>query len=165
MAEKIIWKMFETAYLTDEQVKMFQSDFRYAAEYFVGNRKYKEGIILDFDCPLEKMKHMEDVIALLNALTNSRQFDKISYISDSERGKKTMLTFMLDDLERKAEINAESKVEKKFIMKGKIEGAIQAYDEMGVLPSEIEKKIMNKFNLSEQEAEDYVKKTLNLKLA
>ena len=31
--------LFEIAFLSDEQVSLFQSDFRYVAEYFVGERK------------------------------------------------------------------------------------------------------------------------------
>ena len=68
--------VFEIGYLTDRQVEMFQSDFRFVAEYFVGIRKRKEGLIPEFHYPAERMKHVEAVMELMRALTNSKWFDK-----------------------------------------------------------------------------------------
>ena len=51
-------------------------------------------------------------------------------------------------------------------MKGEIKGAIKLYhDEMNLLPSQIVPKIMNRFNLTQKEAEKYVEAALGLELA
>ena len=74
--------VFEIAYLEDEQVQMFQSDFRFVAEYFVGNRKVKEGLIKEFHLSSEKMKHVREVMELLKALSGSNYFDSIMDIKN-----------------------------------------------------------------------------------
>ena len=60
--------LFEIAFLTDEQVQAFQSDFRYVAEYFVANRKRKEGLEPQITITLEHLKHVEEFIELMNAI-------------------------------------------------------------------------------------------------
>lgn len=100
--------LFEIAYLTDEQVEMFTSDFRYVAEYFVGNRKVKEGTIPTFNYPIEKMRHVEAVIELLNAVTNTDRFSDLGRLI-SERGNESMFTTAIDEAEMKGK--AEGKAE------------------------------------------------------
>ena len=99
--------LFEIAYLTDEQVEMFTSDFRYVAEYFVGNRKVKEGIIPTFNYPIEKMRHVEAVTELLNAVTNTDRFSDLGRLI-SERGKESMFTTAIDEAEMKGRTEGEA---------------------------------------------------------
>ena len=91
--------VFEIGYLTDRQVEMFQSDFRFVAEYFVGIRKRKEGLIPEFHYPAERMKHVEAVMELMRALTNSKWFDKLPDLV-GERGG-VMFTEIFEVIEEK----------------------------------------------------------------
>lgn len=90
--------LFEIAFLPDEQVQRFQSDFRYVAEYFVATRKRKEGLEPTFSVTLEHMKHVEEFIELMNAITNSNRFSTIPNVIQ-ERGEGTMLTILFDEAE------------------------------------------------------------------
>ena len=78
---------------------MFQSDFRFVAEYFVGIRKRKEGLIPEFHYPAERMKHVEAVMELMRALTNSKWFDKLPDLV-GERGG-VMFTEIFEEIEEK----------------------------------------------------------------
>ena len=48
--------------------------------------------------------------------------------------------------------------------RGEIIGAVKTYQEVGIMPTEIIKKIMGRFGLKEAEAEKYVEETLGLQL-
>ena len=105
--------LFEIAFLTDEQVRMFKSDFRYVAEYFVGSRKKKEGIEPSFTLTVEHLKHVEEFIELMNAITNSDRFSALPKMIN-ERGGDTMMTILFDEAEARGkkigEKNGETKV-------------------------------------------------------
>ena len=138
--------LFEIAFLSDEQVGCFTSDFRYVAEYFVASRKKKEGIEPEFTITLEHLKHVEEFIELMNAITNSDRFSSLPKLI-KERGNDTMMTILFDEAEAR----------------GEIKGAIRLYsEEMHLSPLDIVKKIMARFSLKRKEAEQYVKSTLNL---
>ena len=109
--------VFEIGYLTDQQVEMFQSDFRFVAEYFVGIRKRREGVIPEFHYPAEKMKHVEAVMELMRALTNSRRFDKLPELV-GERDE-NMFTEIFDEVEERG-------IEK-GLKQGIVEGTESAY--------------------------------------
>ena len=61
--------LIEVAYLTDEQVRRFKSDFRFVADYFVQMRK--TGTYVG---PTEPVTHFREVIQLLTALGNDARF-------------------------------------------------------------------------------------------
>ena len=96
--------LFEIAFLTDEQVAMFQSDFRYVAEYFVASRKRKEGLEPTFSITLNHLKHVEDFIDLMNAITNSNRFSELPKLI-KERGDESMMTILFDEAEERGKIN------------------------------------------------------------
>lgn len=104
--------LFEIAYLSDEQVNSFKSDFRYVAEYFVANRKRNEGQIPEFMITAEHLKHVEEFVELMNAITNS---DRFSYLPKlyKERGGGSMYTILFDEAEERGEKRGEKKGEKK----------------------------------------------------
>ena len=90
--------LFEIAFLTDEQVQAFQSDFRYVAEYFVENRKRKEGLEPQITITLEHLKHVEEFIELMNAITNSDRFSSLPKLI-KERGDEAVYTILFDEAE------------------------------------------------------------------
>ncbi len=56
--------LFEIAYLTDEQVAMFQSDFKIVADFFVQLRKYRKNATFTDDI----MIHVDEITQLLSVL-------------------------------------------------------------------------------------------------
>lgn len=63
--------IFEIAYLTPEQVKMFKSDFRIVADYFVQMRINK-----DYIPSKETIKHVDEVLKLMSVLTQDERFEQ-----------------------------------------------------------------------------------------
>lgn len=63
--------LFEIACLTEEQVRMFRSDFRIVADYFVQKRK-------NGDCKpsRERMEHVQAVLQLLSVMENDARLMK-----------------------------------------------------------------------------------------
>lgn len=62
--------VFEIAWLRDETVAKFKSDFRIVADYFVQKRKNKKYIPSTLE-----MKHVEEVLNLMYAVTGDRDFE------------------------------------------------------------------------------------------
>ena len=63
--------LFEIAFLSDEQVEMFQSDFKIVADYFVQMRKNKE-----YKPSETQIRHVREVLQLMSVLTNDRRFEE-----------------------------------------------------------------------------------------
>ncbi|MBR1693672.1 MAG: Rpn family recombination-promoting nuclease/putative transposase [Lachnospiraceae bacterium] len=61
--------LFEIAWLTDEQVDMFQSDFRIVADYFVQMRKMGT-----YNGSKENIVHVQEVLNLMTYLTKDNRF-------------------------------------------------------------------------------------------
>ena len=124
--------LFEIAYLTDEQVKQFRSDFRYVAEYFVASRKRKEGLKPEFSITVEHLKHVEEFIELMNAITNSDRFSVLPKLI-KERGGDTMMTILFDEAEARGEKRGisigEARGEKRGIAIGEARGQKRAVDQ------------------------------------
>ena len=65
--------VFDIAYLSDEEVERFQSDFRIVADYFVQMRKDPDNYI-----PSQKeIKHVDEVLKLMKALTGDDSIEEI----------------------------------------------------------------------------------------
>lgn len=63
--------LFEIAFLSEEQVAMFKSDFRIVADYFVQIRKNKDYTPTD-----TQMKHVKEVLQLMSVLTRDHRFEE-----------------------------------------------------------------------------------------
>ena len=76
--------LFEIAYLEDETVSKFKSDFRFVADFFVQRRKtgnYK---------PLpDKVKHLSQLCRLLSVMTSDDSFEN-AYLSLQDKGESNM---------------------------------------------------------------------------
>ena len=132
--------LFEIAYLTDKQVEMFKSDFRFVAEYFVANRKKKEGLEPKYTISLEHLKHVEEFTELMNAITNSNRFSNLPGMM-KERGGAPMFTLLFDEAEAKGEAKGEANSIAELIVKKVKKGKAieQIADEMETTPAEIKK--------------------------
>ena len=63
--------IFEIAWLTDEEVSMFQSDFRLVADYFVQMRKNK-----GYVPPKETIKHVHEFLQLMTVMTGDHRYEE-----------------------------------------------------------------------------------------
>jgi len=66
-------KVFEVAWLSEEQISYFQSDFRIVANFFVNKRKNKNYIP---DDPME-IQHVDEVLKLLQVMTGDARYKRI----------------------------------------------------------------------------------------
>ena len=86
--------LFEIAYLNDEQVQMFQSDFRIVADYFVQMRKNR-----DYKAPATIITHVHELLQLMSVMTKDSRFED-AYNQEMEGGNVSMCE-VLDRVEKK----------------------------------------------------------------
>ena len=103
--------VFEVAWLTEEQISHFRSDFKVVANFFVQKRKNRDYIP---DDPTE-IRHVDEVLKLLKVMTGDRRYEEIFR-------KKKGVRSMCDVAERLEKMGWE-----KGQMEGKIEGKILVY--------------------------------------
>ena len=65
--------VFEVAWLTEEQISHFRSDFKVVANFFVQKRKNRDYIP---DDPTE-IRHVDEVLKLLQVMTGDRRYEEI----------------------------------------------------------------------------------------
>ena len=61
--------LFEIAWLPDETIEKFKSDFRFVADYFSQKRKNQQ-----YKAPAGELKHVREVMELLSAVTQDTRF-------------------------------------------------------------------------------------------
>ena len=103
-------EVFEIAWLTDEQLEMFKSDFKVVARFFVNKRRNPDYVA---DDPTE-IQHVDEVLKLLNVMTGDKRYEKIFQ-------KKKGVRSMCDVAER---------LEKMGMEKGKEEEKIRVYKKL-----------------------------------
>lgn len=113
--------LFEIAYLTDEQVELFQSDFKIVADYFVQSRKNKDYVPAD-----GTVKHIHEVLQMLEALTGDTRFADAR--NTLKGGEATMSEAMLDRLEQRVMQQGMQKGIQKGIQQGMQQGIQKGED-------------------------------------
>ena len=63
--------LFEIAYLSDEQLSLFESDFWIVADYFVQMRKKR-----DYQPTVRRIRHVQETLDLLSVLTGDSSFEE-----------------------------------------------------------------------------------------
>ena len=101
--------LYEIAYLSEEQVQKFTSDFRIVADYFVQMRKNR-----DYKAPETTIKHVHELLQLMSVMTKDGRFEG-AYSQEMERRP----TNMCEVLER---------IENRGIEKGIEKGIAQGED-------------------------------------
>ena len=76
--------VFEVAWLTEEQISHFHSDFRIVANFFANKRKNKDYIP---DDPTE-IKYVDEVLKLLQVMTGDKRYKEI--FSKKKEGVRSM---------------------------------------------------------------------------
>ena len=89
--------VYEIAWLTDEQLNGFKSDFRYVADYFVQMRRTGK-----YNGSKEKMRHVREVLQLMSRLTGDDRFVKVMEEgSITEEGGPKSMSEALDFVENR----------------------------------------------------------------
>ena len=134
--------IFNIAFLDDETVQMFQSDFRIVADFFVQKRKNK-----DYVPDEHKIKHVDEMLKLLQVLTGDDRYN----VKFSETEKKEDIK-MCDVMEKAVN---KGKEEERI---NSIKVLVSSLEEFGISSEAIIEKVMEKFNFSRDEATKYVNK-------
>ena len=134
--------LFQIAYLTHEQVELFQSDFKVVADYFVQKRENGDYIPSSQD-----LTHVQETLQLLSIMTNDNRFEK-AYNTNTD-GQKGGLRNMCDVLDK-----VENRGIAKGIEKGKVEGEIEGKNQMALLVKKLldQSRIDDVKRVSEDEA-------------
>ena len=112
--------LFEIAYLTPEEVNLFQSDFRVVADFFV--QKRENG---DYVPSSQELTHVQETLQLLSIMTNDHRFEEVyNATSYGQEGEVRNMCEILD------------KVENRGIAIGNAEGKSQMADLMKILLDE-----------------------------
>lgn len=123
--------LYEIAFLTSEQVKLFRSDFRYVADYLVQKRTTN-----DYKPSADVIDHVDEVLKLMSVLTDDRRFEEVIQEMPGKGGA-SMCT-VLDKVENRG-------IEKGMaqgLELGKLEGMTQIYyKEMHYSADQIAKKL------------------------
>lgn len=96
--------LFEIAYLSDRQVRMFKSDFKIVADYFVQMRKTR-----NYNPSKENIRHVEELLGLMSAITNDPRFEDRETVLQGRKRRVTMCDVL-------------DKIEERGIKKGRAEG-------------------------------------------
>ena len=99
--------LFEIAYLSEEQVKLFKSDFRFVADYYVQLRKTGKYVPMT-----EDIQHVSELLGIMSALTNDNRYVE-AY--DELKGKERVnMCTVLDEVEARGKALGEAKGEERL---------------------------------------------------
>ena len=137
--------VFDIAFLSDEQLDMFQSDFKIVAKYFVDRRKSGNP-----GFPKDIPKHVDEVLKLLSAMTGDERFvlgwqNHLREESGNRKEGGTMAEKWIDEIEERGVARG--------IVQGEKLGMIKAYSDIGLSIEQIANKV--------EVTVDYVKQVLN----
>ncbi|MBR1471595.1 MAG: Rpn family recombination-promoting nuclease/putative transposase [Lachnospiraceae bacterium] len=99
--------VINVAWLSEEDVSKFKSDFRFVADYYVQMRKTGE-----YTPPDEEVRHMLEVLMLMSELTGDHRFEQaMEKTTEEERSPRTMCE-VLDRVENRGiEIGTDQGIE------------------------------------------------------
>ncbi len=104
--------LFEIAFLTPDQVQMFQSDFKHVADYFVQKRMNN-----DYKPSNEQLKHVDEMLKLMSVLTDDTRFEEVIRELSGKGG--TSMCTVLDKIENKGR--------EEGFAQGELKGMTQVY--------------------------------------
>lgn len=98
-------KVYEIAWLAEEQIEMFTSDFKVVASFFVNKRKKnQEGFWDDTE-----IKHVDEVLKLLSVMTKDTRYEQVLTLTSGKGKVKNMCEVLQSWIDQ-------------GMIKGKIEG-------------------------------------------
>ena len=134
--------VYEIAWLSDEQLASFRSDFRIVAEYFVQMRKTG-----DYHPLPQVMVHAREVLQLMCVLTDDKRFEQA--YNESKEGKEPRT--MCEVLDR-----VENRGLQKGLQKG-IEEFVSICRKFNMSDEEICFEIMGRFQITKAQAGRFMK--------
>ena len=147
--------LFEIAWLSEEQVSMFQSDFRIIADYFVQMRKRR-----DYNPPEIPMAHPREVLQLMSTLTGDERFERALHEREKGREVENMCE-VLDRIETRGIQKGIEQGKRQGMKQGMKQGRIMEFVDLrredGFAVEEILQGLMKKFGLSAKQAKEFVK--------
>ena len=135
--------VFDVAFLTREQVELFQSDFKVVADYFVQMRENN-----DYIPSRETIEHVREVFDLMSAVSGDARFEE----AYSEERSDTNMCEFLDRVEARGVAIGEARGEACGIIKG----TVATCREFHMTDEQILSKICVQFKLDEKEASGYL---------
>lgn len=120
--------LFQIAYLTHEQVELFQSDFKVVADYFV--QKQENG---DYIPSSQDLTHVQETLQLLSIMTNDNRFEEAyNTNTDGQKGGPRNMCDVLDKVENRGKTEGANSVAllmKKLFDQNRIEDAKRASED------------------------------------
>ena len=107
--------IFEIAWLTDEQVQLFKSDFRIVADYFVQKRQNN-----DYIPKPDTIRHVDQVLKFLAAMSGDSRFEDI--LNDMQGRRPKNMCEVLDRIEARGISIGEARGEARGISIGEARG-------------------------------------------
>lgn len=138
--------IIEVAWLTDEQLAMFKSDFGIVANFFVQKRKNKD---YKPDDPRE-IQHVDAVLKLLSVMTGDRDYESLLYKCQREREVKNMCE-VAQRLKREGREEGRQEGRQEGIQEG-IHASINMLRKLGKNDEEILSLIIEEFKLDMEQA-------------
>ena len=130
--------LFQIAYLTHEQVELFQSDFKVVADYFVQKRENGDYIPSSQD-----LTHVQETLQLLSIMTNDNRFEEAyNTNTDGQKGGPRNMCDVLDKVENRGESKV-ALLMKKLFDQNRIEDAKKASEN-----EEYRIKLMKEFGIN-----------------
>ena len=117
--------LFEIAYLSEETIKSFKSDFRFVADYFYQMQKNNEYVPSK-----ESITHVQAVLEMMSALTKDKRFEEVC--NSSEEGEVKNMCEVLDRIEARGEARGEAlfaKLTSKLLEAGRVEDLQKALED------------------------------------
>ena len=102
--------VLEVAFLEDEEIAKFKSDFRLVAEYFVNRRKNP-----GYEPSPDEIRHVDAVLTLLRVMTGDKRFEEM--INAKEGGKPKNMCEVLDYREKRGYNRGKEEDIKKIMIK------------------------------------------------
>ncbi len=104
--------VFEIAWLSDEKIKMFKSDFKVVANFFVNKRINKSYVPDD----VTEIQHVDEVLKLLAVMTKDNRYEKVLLNS---KGKVSNMCEVAERLENIGRAEGRAEVIRNMLLKGR----------------------------------------------
>ena len=143
--------LYQIAYLPDEQIQQFKSDFRVVAEFFSQKRKQ-----VDYTPSNQQLRHVKEVLQLFSIMTDDNRFEEIY---NEELKKEGGIKTMCDVLDRAIEKGRKSGLAE-GLMEGRSDGIrnmIELCQDLGTTEEAAQSQIIMRFHIQEDEAIKYIK--------
>ena len=142
--------IIEVAWLTDEEIERFTSDFRIVVDFFA--QKRKNG---DYKPTDRKIIHVNETLELLNAVTHDNRFAKAA---EEGKEKPKNMCEVLDRVENRGIQKGLQKGMQKGIQKGRVMEYVALRREEGYGAESILQGLMERFRLTKEQATKYLEK-------